>query len=60
MIVHHQGNPVAIQNQTTAQDAVHFILGESATTAHFAAINKEVCPLTTVLSDGCDLDYLSK
>ncbi len=60
MIVHHQGNPVAIQNQTTAQDAIHFILGESATTAHFAAINKEVCPLTTVLSDGCDLDFLSK
>ena len=60
MIVHHQGNPVAIQNQTTAQDAVHLLLGENATTAHFAAINKEVCPLTTVLSDGCDLDFLSK
>ena len=60
MIVHYQGNPVAIQKQTTAQDALHLLLGESVTNMHFATINKEVCPLTTVLTDGCDLDFLSK
>ncbi len=60
MIVYHQGNPITLKNQSTALDALYRIYGEDTTAYHFAAINNEVCPLTTGLTDGWNLDFLSK
>lgn len=60
MIVHYKGNPVTLSDPSTAHDAYKAIFGEKATAARYAQINREVCALTTPLTDGCSLLFLEK